>query len=500
MARTFSPLRLLPFLLAFLVFTTPALAGEWVWDDTSRDVYLEGELRQDAVVLSSGEPKRLAVFLEGFDEAVLFDLETQTIAAAPRDAFHFNAKGAVSAPLVEGLRETGAFHRIPDGRSTHLWARSDHHHLLVSPHQGPAGALDRDQLWSHVPNWQRRWDLHEPEDSAVHDLAGYDGKPVEVTIAFGTWCGDSRGQVPALLKAIDQAQNPRLQVRLLAIGRGFTTPAEVIHQHRLTNVPTVVVTREGDEIGRSVETPTTETLASDLVSILGGSLPPHPGRYERQSLLAEGRYAYRDPEQRMVAQERWQLFDDGEGGRLARSEIDHSGARTIIWQGRRADGTSAFAEVTRHHGDSVSRTRAWVDPEGHLRAVTRGDRSGIVDQRLTLPPGSSLVVPAAVAAAADLDRLGTENLVGFRLHEAGQPVAGERIPVVGENLMEESISTPAGRFSGRTARVESGGAEALWWIHPELGIPVAGELGGLRIELEELVVPDTEEKSNPGAP
>jgi hypothetical protein len=52
---------------------------------------------------------------------------------------------------------------------------------------------------------------------------------------------------------------------------------------------------------------------------------------------------------------------------------------------------------------------------------------------------------------------------------------------------EESVRTPAGEFKTTRLARQSGSEASDWWIHPELGIPVRGQIvGGLEYELTKL--------------
>src|SRR5919206_81743 len=93
------------------------------------------------------------------------------------------------------------------------------------------------------------------------------------------------------------------------IGPEFLTPLELVRDERLTNVPTMIVERGRNEIGRVVETPATATVEQDIATILAGeTLPPHRGRYERTTLLASGHYALRSARGER-ATETWELWE-----------------------------------------------------------------------------------------------------------------------------------------------------------------------------------------------
>src|SRR5207248_85777 len=80
------------------------------------------------------------------------------------------------------------------------------------------------------------------------------GTPTHLEIICATWCGDSKRHVPRLLKAVHEAANPNLTVSLVGIGNDFKQPIDYVQEKDIINVPIVILTRGGKEIGRFIET------------------------------------------------------------------------------------------------------------------------------------------------------------------------------------------------------------------------------------------------------
>ncbi len=469
------------------------------WSDTSRDVYLGGELEPGAVVLSAGAAgdagQRLAILSERANRAFVVDLDALEVVELPLAHFELTASGATSASTAEVLAAGRATH-VRDRRSSHYLATLGDHTLLISPHQGPAGEIGLEELYQTAPAWRRRAAAYEPDRQAVAALAAH-REPVDVTVAFGTWCGDSRNYVPKLLRALDDAANPNLRLELVAIGRGFSAPAERLLGQRLTNVPTVIVSQDGDEIGRIAETPAAATAEADLAAVLRRAPVTHRGRWSREAEIARGRYVYRDAEDREVGDETWELFGSEGSGRLLHSVVAKDEATLEIWHRRDAAGASEFVELTRSHDGEHSRTRIWIDGD-ELHAVTRGNVTGIVEQNLEVPPGTSFALPCAAEAGYDWLRGGTptddSTVTVFEL-AADQPAAGRLVEVRIRPREKETVTTGHGYVAARRPggapalgfEATSGGATSRWWLDAEIGVPVRGTLeGGGRVTLEEL--------------
>lgn len=117
--------------------------------------------------------------------------------------------------------------------------------------------------------FQVDYDAYLPEDEVVDSLRNsYEG--IRLHVVLGSWCGDSKEQMPRLLKVLDQSGFDISQLMMTGVDshkKGRTTdvgPLEIL------KVPTVIVYRDGKEAGRIIETPV-ETLEKDLLNILRNS-------------------------------------------------------------------------------------------------------------------------------------------------------------------------------------------------------------------------------------
>jgi hypothetical protein len=477
-------------LLPFVAFSSSEEAAI-SWDDTARDVVVDGEPEPGAVVLTTGgedQPPRLAILSRRLDAAYVVDLDSLAVGTLPLDAFAFDGGGASTAAAAEP-ESIGRATQVRDGSSTHLLLSAGGHTLLVSPHQGSSGPMALAELFDSAPTWRLRADAYEPDADAVTALKAYD-RDAEVTVALGTWCGDSRNYVPRLLRALEVADNPRLRLQLVSIHRGFDEPAELIREERLTNVPTVIVREAGEEIGRIVETPASETVEGDLAAILGGAAPPHHGRWQRDEEIARGSYAYVGDGDARVGGESWELFRTEDGGSLLHSTGERGGKSVEIWHRRGEDGASEFAELTCRDGEALSRTRIWIDEDGGLRSVTRGNVTGIVDQSLEVPPGTRLLLPCAAASdpAWIAGETGAESTRAVFFVPWDQPAAGRLVELSSRALGREDVRVEDGEASAERVETRVGGETSEWWLDGELGLPLRATLSGLgRVESDEFV-------------
>lgn len=93
----------------------------------------------------------------------------------------------------------------------------------------------------------------------------FEGKIVKVVL--GTWCSDSRREVPRMLKILDFINFPKDKIFFINVDRekiGISNEADVLN---IELVPTFIFYDHGEEIGRIIETPV-ESLEKDLAKII----------------------------------------------------------------------------------------------------------------------------------------------------------------------------------------------------------------------------------------
>lgn len=235
------------------------------WTDSARDVIINGELDRAAQVLTSEETQRIAIISPKLESAVMLDLSRRTINTSSKDSFRFYPDRVIA------LTEAGLVFN-PAGSYT-LIGESDYNLILdgnwiqIKTHQGLVGETDQQRLFETVPVWRFAMESYQADPKAVADLKSCQPETL-ITVALATWCPDSKRHVPRLLKAVQSAGNDHLRIKLIGIGRKFREPAEMIKQSHIAHVPTIIVERNGVELGRIVENPTAKTIEEDLAALV----------------------------------------------------------------------------------------------------------------------------------------------------------------------------------------------------------------------------------------
>jgi hypothetical protein len=115
-------------------------------------------------------------------------------------------------------------------------------------------------------------------------------------IFMGTWCGDSRREVPRIFKILDYCGIDPSSVQLIMVSASDSTykqsPGHEEKGMDIFRVPDLIVLDQGREIGRIVESPVI-SLEKDLAAVAGkGSYTPHyPGADRLMHVFREEKLA-----------------------------------------------------------------------------------------------------------------------------------------------------------------------------------------------------------------
>jgi hypothetical protein len=98
---------------------------------------------------------------------------------------------------------------------------------------------------------------------------------------MGTWCGDSRREVPRMYKILDYCNVKPSQIQLITLNNSDTaykqSPGHEEQGLNIRRVPTLLIFENQREVGRVVESPVT-SLEKDLLAIVTGQ--PYEHRYK----------------------------------------------------------------------------------------------------------------------------------------------------------------------------------------------------------------------------
>jgi hypothetical protein len=136
------------------------------------------------------------------------------------------------------------------------------------------GTVTRAEMEAHRPDWVAAQVEARPDAAAGAALATV--KPGgELTVYLGTWCSDSKRELARLWRAWDDAgvfaeDELPFAVEYLALDRDKREPSGRAAAAGVDYVPTFVVSRGGEEVGRVVEI-AVEGIERDLLALLSGA-------------------------------------------------------------------------------------------------------------------------------------------------------------------------------------------------------------------------------------
>jgi thiol-disulfide isomerase/thioredoxin len=131
------------------------------------------------------------------------------------------------------------------------------------------GPATREQVEGAAPEWVQAEVESQPDAEAAKTLAAV-APGAEVTIFLGTWCGDSRREVPRFWRALDLAGGSvPFKISYVTVDRHKQEPAGPVTASSIRFLPTFIVRRDGREVGRIVET-SPHGIEHDLLALLTG--------------------------------------------------------------------------------------------------------------------------------------------------------------------------------------------------------------------------------------
>jgi hypothetical protein len=117
-----------------------------------------------------------------------------------------------------------------------------------------------------APWFNYQYKTYSPDSNVINNIKNKLDK-THITIVFGSWCGDSKLQVGRFYKILNDAGVDLKNVKTIAVDHAKKIPGMDISNLKIKRIPTFIVSSNGKEIGRIVESPKT-TLEKDLQNIL----------------------------------------------------------------------------------------------------------------------------------------------------------------------------------------------------------------------------------------
>ena len=134
------------------------------------------------------------------------------------------------------------------------------------------GKIDKNGLTSdHYNEWfSKNYNDYELDQEIIQAI-GSKLNAYQITLFMGTWCGDSKMEVPRFYKILEACNFPENQLTVIALSRKpymyKQSPNHYEAGLNIHRVPTFIFYKNKKEVNRIVEHPV-ETLESDILNII----------------------------------------------------------------------------------------------------------------------------------------------------------------------------------------------------------------------------------------
>jgi tetratricopeptide (TPR) repeat protein len=151
---------------------------------------------------------------------------------------------------------------------------------------GPCSVKDLEQQPYSV--WYKtNYDSYNPNAEIVSQLKKIRSEKFTVKVIFGSWCGDSKREVPKMMKVLSAIGFPEKNIQMIGVSDSVDlykqSPRHEEKGLNIYRVGTFIVYKNNKEIGRIVEYPV-ESIERDLLKIL--SEQPYTPNYKSYSKIS----------------------------------------------------------------------------------------------------------------------------------------------------------------------------------------------------------------------
>lgn len=116
--------------------------------------------------------------------------------------------------------------------------------------------------------YDQEYNEYEYDNQIIKELQKNKINSYNIVVFLGTWCGDTKREVPRLLKVLEAVKYPEQKLELIAVNRKKETPNGEDVPYNIRRVPTIVIKKYGQEVGRIIESPQSGFIEKDLLEII----------------------------------------------------------------------------------------------------------------------------------------------------------------------------------------------------------------------------------------
>ena len=140
---------------------------------------------------------------------------------------------------------------------------------FLDPSSWILGYFKREQLYRtpYCEWYLSGYDNYHPDNEAINKLLSIPVDSIKIKVVMGTWCPDSRREVPGFMHIIDLWKFPIERVTMIGVDMDKRSPVGEYESLNIKRVPTFIFYKNNIEAGRIIENPVA-SLEKDIVNIL----------------------------------------------------------------------------------------------------------------------------------------------------------------------------------------------------------------------------------------
>lgn len=160
----------------------------------------------------------------------------------------------------EGAEEGGDGEELPEA----VKESRKYGHIPIAGETTPEAVMEKFKRWK---------DAREAAvaDKEIGKKLGEVAPGAELYVFFGTWCADCHRELPRLWAAFEHAGGELpFTVKYVALDEQFQAADFDLTPYNIERIPTIIVKRDGKEVGRIIES-TADPVERELLALLDGS-------------------------------------------------------------------------------------------------------------------------------------------------------------------------------------------------------------------------------------
>ncbi len=131
------------------------------------------------------------------------------------------------------------------------------------------GFIGKDQITNDADfGWYKENLKYAKPNKEYVDIIKPKAYDFQIMIFLGTWCHDTQQILPKYFALLEAAEFPDHRLVLIACDRQKTEPSKIYRSLNVVNVPTLIVLKDGKEVGRIVEFGASGQVDKELAEIV----------------------------------------------------------------------------------------------------------------------------------------------------------------------------------------------------------------------------------------